>query len=323
MSAVSQPPAASPGRGKLVWSVRLTVSAVALATIFYLIPVDSVTNAAKQISAPLWVAALALFLAGHAAAAAKWRLLLGNGISYQQAFRAHLAGLAANLTLPGVAGGDVVRAALAMRNTQDKSRVVIGSISDRLLDTLGLAIIALVGGYVAWGSKSSGTQLRWLLLAAAAGLIGALAAAPLFDRLLTKRPAMGRIGRLAQKFVAVAADLSRQPERLLLCLVISMAVQCLFVLINIALARAAHVDAPVAAWFFAWTVAKIIAIAPISLGGLGIREASMASLLKPFGADPAGVIATGLIWQSVLYASGAIGLLVQVRRPSHNLPVER
>jgi uncharacterized membrane protein YbhN (UPF0104 family) len=183
-----------------------------------------------------------------------------------------------------------------------------------LLDTLGLAIISLVGGYVAWGTGSSGTELRWLLLAAVAGLIGAFAAAPLLDRLLNARPPTGRIGRMAQKFTSVAADLSRQPERLVLCLVISMTVQCLFVAINIAFARAAHVDAPIAAWFFAWAVAKVIAIAPISLGGLGVREASMAGLLKPFGADPAGVIATGLIWQSVLYASGAIGLLAQIRR---------
>ena len=64
------------------------------------------------------------------------------------------------------------------------------------------------------------------------------------------------------------------------------------------------------------TTAKIIAIAPVSLGGLGVREASMAGLLKPFGADPGQVIAIGLIWQSVLYASGAIGFLVQLRRPA-------
>ena len=95
-----------------------------------------------------------------------------------------------------------------------------------------------------------------------------------------------------------------------------MAVQCLFVGINIAFAEAAHMEAPVAAWFFAWTSAKIIAIAPISLGGLGVREASMAALLVPFGADPAQVVAIGLVWQSVLYVSGLIGFLVQLQRPA-------
>ena len=120
--------------------------------------------------------------------------------------------------------------------------------------------------------------------------------------------------RLSKKLIHSTAELVRSPGRLLLCLIMSMTMQCLFVGINIAFARAAHVEAPVAAWFYAWTTAKIIAIAPISLGGLGLREASMAGLLNPFGADPAQVVAIGLVWQSVLYASGLIGFLVQVQR---------
>jgi uncharacterized membrane protein YbhN (UPF0104 family) len=48
------------------------------------------------------------------------------------------------------------------------------------------------------------------------------------------------------------------------------------------------------------------------MGGLGVREATMARLLSPFGADPAQVIAIGLIWQTVLYASGLIGVLAQM-----------
>jgi uncharacterized membrane protein YbhN (UPF0104 family) len=104
----------------------------------------------------------------------------------------------------------------------------------------------------------------------------------------------------------------RQPGRLAGCLAISMAVQTVFILINIVFAMAAGVQAPAAAWFFAWAGAKIVAIAPISLGGLGAREASMAALMLPFGADPAQVIAVGLVWQTVLYASGALGALAQL-----------
>ena len=53
-----------------------------------------------------------------------------------------------------------------------------------------------------------------------------------------------------------------------------------------------------------------------------MREASTAGLLAPFGAEPARVIAVGLIWQTVLYASGLIGLLVQAAwKPSQ--PSER
>ena len=221
MSEVPSSAPRKPRRVQVGWLVRLAVSAVVLTIIFRLVPVQEVWREARRLSPALWAGGVVVFLLGHAAAAAKWRLLIGPGVSFPEAFRAHLAGLAANLCLPSVAGGDVVRAGLVFRKAAD-------------------------------------------------------------------------------------------PARLAACLAISMAVQVVFVGINIAFAEAAQVHAPPAAWFFAWASAKIIAIAPISLGGLGVREASMAGLLAPFGAKPAQVIAIGLIWQTVLYASGLIGLLAQV-----------
>jgi uncharacterized membrane protein YbhN (UPF0104 family) len=178
-------------------------------------------------------------------------------------------------------------------------------------------LIALASAWLAWGPRlDSGIWLGWPLVGLLAIVAGALLAMPALDRFAGRNERPGKLARLLTKMIHLAAELARSPGRLLLCLVISMPVQCLFVGINIAFAEAANVEAPVAAWFFAWTTAKIIAIAPISLGGLGVREASMAALLVPFGADPAQVVAIGLVWQSVLYASGLIGFLVQLRRPA-------
>ena len=297
--------------------MRLCISTLLLALIFYLVPFKEVWAAARQISPLLWLGALGLFLAGHAAAAAKWRILIGSGISYRQAFRAHLAGLAANLALPSVAGGDVVRAGLVMKHADDKGRLAMGSVADRLIDTLGLVLIALASAWLAWGPRlGSDLWMGWPLLGLLFLVAGGLVAAVAIDRFVSRRAPSGKLMRVLAKLIHSAAELARSPGPLLLCLAISMAVQCLFVGINIAFAEAAHVEAPVAAWFFAWTTAKIIAIAPISLGGLGVREASMAALLVPFGTDPAQVVAIGLVWQSVLYVSGLIGFLVQLQRPA-------
>ena len=299
------------------WAIRLCISALLLALIFTFVPFAEVWAAARRISLPLWFGALALFLIGHAAAAAKWRILIGSGISYRQAFRAHLAGLAANLALPSVAGGDVVRAGLVMKQADDKSRLAMGSVADRLIDTLGLALIALASAWLAWGPRlEAGIWLGWPLLGLLLFVAGAVVAMPALDRFMSTSEPSGKLGRVLTKMIHSAAELARSRALLFLCLAISMAVQCLFVGINIAFAEAAHVEAPIAAWFFAWTTAKIIAIAPVSLGGLGVREVSMAALLVPFGADPAQVVAIGLVWQSVLYASGLIGFLVQLRRPA-------
>lgn len=300
------------GRAALAWLLKLGVSAVVLAVILHLVGVGEVWREARKLPPELWLAGLLIFLAGHAAAAAKWRLLIGPGISYPEAFRAHLAGLAANLCLPSVAGGDVVRAGLVYRQAGDPVRLAAGSLADRLLDTLGLVILATVGGLLAFGSaRATGPEL--LLVGGVLALmlpVGALLIVT-GSRRLAKKPRVGKLGRLAAAFTEAVAGLVREPQRLLLCLGMSVAIQAVFVGVNIAFASAAGVAAPVSAWFFAWASAKIIAIAPISLGGLGVREASLAGLLAPFGASAPRVIAVGLIWQTLLYASGLIGLLVQ------------
>jgi uncharacterized membrane protein YbhN (UPF0104 family) len=311
-------------RSHIIWLVKITVSAALLALIFHFVPFADVIAAARKLSPAMWLAALGLFLLGHAAAAAKWRLLIGPGVSFAAAFRAHLAGLAANLALPGVAGGDVVRAGLVIGQARDKARLAIGSIADRLLDTLGLLLIALTGAYFAWQPGiAGGYAVRTMLVLGVVGVVGGFAIAVPLDKLLKQRAPGGKLARMLSRMVGIIADLARTPGLLVACLGISMAVQCLFIGINIAFAHAAQVGAPVAAWFYGWASSKIIAIAPVSLGGLGVREASMAALMRPFGADPAQVVAIGLVWQTVLYASGLLGFLVQIgwRRPLPQAPV--
>ncbi|MGL4543110.1 MAG: lysylphosphatidylglycerol synthase domain-containing protein, partial [Polymorphobacter sp.] len=95
MSVAAKPATKLP----VIWLLRVGVSAAVLAVIFHFVPFGAVWAAARALPPALWLAALALFLLGHAAAAAKWRLLIGPGIGFAQAFRAHLAGLAANLAL--------------------------------------------------------------------------------------------------------------------------------------------------------------------------------------------------------------------------------
>jgi glycosyltransferase 2 family protein len=309
----------------LLWYLRLGVSALVLLALFRIVPIEQVWAEARRLPLSLWLPALGLFLLGHAAATVKWRLLIGPGVSFPQAFQAHLAGLAANVCLPGLGGGDVVRAALVFRSAEDGSRLVVGSVADRLIDILGLLIFAVAGAFLAVRpGQSDLRQLAWLLVAGIVMLLIAFPASLLLERVTRRRNPHGRIGRFLTHAVSAVAYLVHRPARLALCLAISMAIQATFIGINIAFASAVGVGAPAAAWFFAWSTAKIVAVAPISLGGLGVREAVMATLLSPFGADSAQVIAIGLIWQTVLYASGLVGVLAQfVWNPEGSKSVER
>jgi uncharacterized membrane protein YbhN (UPF0104 family) len=312
-SAESEPLGWRFRRTLLPWLVRAAISALVLTILFSIVPIGQVWSNARRLPPMLWLFSLGAFLLGHCAAAAKWRLLIGPGVSFAHAFEAHLAGLAANLCLPGLAGGDVVRAGLVYTEAHDKPHLAVGSIADRVLDMFGLMVLAVAGALWSLPQREGvPPALLWVLGASAAALCAVFPVSRILERRLRHAHPAGRVARLAARGIVATAYLVRHPRRLFLCLAISMAVQATFVGINIALAAAVQLDAPVGAWFFAWATAKVIAILPISLGGLGVREAAMSRLLLPFGADPGQVIAIGLIWQTILYASGLIGALAQL-----------
>lgn len=298
-------------QGKAVrkWALRACGSALALALIFHFLPREAILEGFRRLTPGVFFGVLAAFLACHVAAAFKWWMLMGRALPFGQALRAHFAGLAANLALPGAAGGDAVRAGLAHVSLRDGPRVAAAAVGDRLIDMVGLACLSLLG--LVFLSGRGNAALAWGLAAVVVGgAVVALFVFPAVARGLWAHfpglPARGLALRLAEAF----GTLGRQPGLLLFALVLSAAIQAVLIWLSIRLAAQVGVHIPAAAWFFGWPIAKIIATLPLSLGGLGVRESSLAALLVPFGASAPEVVASGLAWQAILYLAGLLGALI-------------
>jgi len=263
------------------WLLRVFGSVLILAALLWYLPLEDVARGFSNMDWRVFVGVLVLFMLGHAVAAGKWWFLMGSGFAYLRALRAHFAGLAANLCLPGVAGGDVVRAGLVAKFV-DLTKLTAASLSDRLIDMLALALVSASGLLMLNSGEANGAlvlQIVGLFVVALIGVFYVLPrVVPVVFNAIPKLPAKG-------------------------------AIQAAFVTLFIWLANTAGVEAPNGAWFFAWPLAKILAILPISLGGIGLREATLAGLMSGFGAEAAPVVAASLIWQAILIAAGLIGLV--------------
>jgi glycosyltransferase 2 family protein len=298
-------------KGRIGWMIRLAVSVLVLAAIFYFLPLRDVVATMRRIPLADWVLTLAIFLAGHVVSAFKWQLLATRDVPFLAVLRAHFGGLVANLSLPGVAGGDVVRAALLYRRSADRPRLALGSIADRAIDTVGLLLIAGTGLVLALGTFESSRPLLAGVIAVLMLCAVAVAVALRFHaRLIALLPVGGRLRHIGERLGASLVVMATEKGRLGLCLLLSIAVQSAFIAATIRLADIAGVVAPVAAWFFAWPLSKLIATLPISVAGLGVREASLAGFLAPFGAPAASVVGIGLLWQTVQIAGGLIGATI-------------
>lgn len=293
------------------WTIRAGGSALALGLIFWFLPKEAILEGFTRLTPGVFFGVLLAFLACHVAAAFKWWMLMDRALPFPQALRAHFAGLAANLCLPGAAGGDAVRAGLAHVALKDGPKVAAAAVGDRLIDMVGLACLSLLG-LVFLSGRGNAMLAYGLAGIVIGGAVLALFIFPPVARWLWGKhpglPARGLGLRLAEAFGA----LGKRPGLLIFALVLSAAIQAVLIWLSIRLAEPMGVQVPVAAWFFGWPIAKIIATLPLSLGGLGVRESSLAALLAPFGAAPALVVASGLAWQAILYLAGALGGLVLV-----------
>jgi uncharacterized protein (TIRG00374 family) len=289
-------------------AARILTSLLILGVLFLNLPVTDIWQTMRQISIHLLAFVVIAFILGHLLGAIKWRLLINAGknrLPYFAAFRCYFAGLFATLFLPSLAGGDLIRAGLAIRYKTDKEAVFVGSLIDRFLDSSSLVLIILVAAACSPGilaDKDRKVLVWFVMMMAIFGL-------SIIFLLLGHRPKklpdllVQELDRLDKVF----RNLVRNPSPVLVGLVISLIIQAGFVLLNTMLGAACGIHLPLAIWFLAWPLAKLAAMLPISLGGLGVREVAFAVILSRFSVPFSSSVGLGLLWESVLITGSAMG----------------
>jgi uncharacterized membrane protein YbhN (UPF0104 family) len=302
-------------RGKVLLKLGLTV--VILGVVLWKVGVKGIVEAIERLDLGAWLLAFAAFFVLHGLGTLKWRFLLsltGARLGVVDGFRCYAAGLFANLCLPTMIGGDVLRAGLAMAATRQKTAVVLGSILDRASDFIGLVALAVVGFVVAWHPSSAHLDgngaTNWTPFIVAGGLAAAgIAAAVVLWK--TWRP-KGRAHKLLLESLVAVRRVRRRWPLALLGFLISATLQFLLLLVHRELGVRIGMPRDLTIWMFIWPVSKLAAMVPISFAGLGVREAAFLALSKPFGIVKDVAVAASLAWQAVMIVGGLLGGLVWV-----------
>jgi uncharacterized membrane protein YbhN (UPF0104 family) len=250
---------------------------------------------------------LFIYLVLHLLGVAKWRLLInlaGANLSFAQAVRCYYGGLFANNFLPSLVGGDVVRAGMAFPVSRSRAAVVLGSLIDRIMDVIGLAGVAATG--VLLLPRSLDPQNRKIFWALGGILVvaGVVAVGAMF--MLPARRFPIKIRRIMVKLRHGIRSMYRHPGRVFLCLCIGIVLQGCQVVINAWLGTACGLHVDFGIWLFAWPLAKLSALLPLTQGGVGVREAALVGLLAPFGASPTLTAAAGLVFEAITIIGGLI-----------------
>lgn len=289
--------------------VRLVLSAAVVALLVRCVPWEKLAEAFSRVPPATFAAATAAFLLCHAFGAMKWRMVIaaaGASLPRRAALSSYSAGLFANLFLPSIVGGDLLRGLLAGRRSGRMEAALLGGATDRLLDLAALGLLVAAASSVV-GLAQEGARRTLLLLAAGLAVaVGIAAAALLLRRPLAKWPRKLR-PRIAQALVALRRA-RRRPGVLAAALLGAVAMQGALVAVNALLAAPLELGAGPSAWLFCWGLAKLAGLAPVSFNGIGVRDGAFALLMTPLIAGDAlpredamaRALAASLLWQAML-----------------------
>jgi glycosyltransferase 2 family protein len=297
-------------RGWIFLVLRWAAALLILGILFYLLPLAPLRSALARVPLTLFIAVLLIYLVAVTGGITKWHTVVnaaGAQLSFAASAECYTGGLFGALFLPSIIGGDVARLAVGISRSPRPAAVITGNLADRFLDVaaqltlVSLGLILLPGSLPTPLEKPAKSVLFAGLLAAVilAGLVAAL------RRPLLRRRSIRIRRRLAQLRHAIRA-VSRRPWRLVFGWLLGTSVQGTYVVLTALLGIACGLNLPLRVWLFAWPLAKIAAVMPITQGGIGVREAAMVILLAPFGALAPQVLATGIVWEGEIITAGLL-----------------
>jgi len=300
------------------WWFRLLVSAGLLAIVATQIDFHALRAGLTEKSWAWLAAAVAVLLASFVVGALRWHVFLDAariGSTRRDAVRAYFIGTFTTNFLPTQLGGDLARAWVA---SGEGTRV--RSITTVVLDRASALACLIVVGWIGVITNVAAVpgQLVAALGAATAAFALAVLLSVLLFRLGPRRRSPKQLGPVVQDVRDALVSGLAKPV-LWRTFAIGLVFQGLVYLAAWLIARSISLDVPFAVLGAVLAPVLILAMAPISIGGLGVREGSFVLLLGYAGVTPTNATLFSLLSGAVFALAslpGALALLIGRRTPS-------
>lgn len=270
----------------------------------------------------LVTAAVLLYMAGQSLSAWRWQLLLGPvGLraAYPRLLGFYFTGMFFNLFLPTIIGGDAVKAVLLARETGEPARATSSVFMERNVGLCSLLVVAIAAAHAAPPVTLFGLRLTALVWMLAAGY--ALANLMLFrphvyriaDRVVGATPLARFRPRAASLYGAIEPYTSAW-RPIVAAFLLSFAHQVVVIAVVFLGARALALDVPLAALAVFVPLVSLAGMIPVSVNGLGVREALYVLLFGRVGVPADAAVSLALLYLGVtLLASlpGGVAYLMQ------------
>lgn len=301
----------------LILLAKAAVGIGLLAILFFTLDWRQLLGTFSSARLSFLAAAVAAYMAGKALTGVRWAVLarpLGFASPLRDFVAFYYIGMFFNLFALGTIGGDAGRVFYLARDRTDAGRpeaaalALVSILADRAIGLAGLvwigaAALVVFPGYAALVHPA----VRYATYGVAAVPILAYAAFPFAGRLLLKiRHSLGK------KLHDLGSAYWSRPGVLAGSIALSLVFHLIQIGIQILIADALGFELP---WAYAcvfFPLVDIVAMLPVSISGMGLREGSYVFFLGKLGVGPEKAVACGVLWLGIVVTSGLAGGLVFV-----------
>lgn len=288
----------SPARPRQAgWAPKILFSALILALLSLRVRWDDVFLHLRAVSAADLGFCLGVNLAVIAIAAWKWKRLLPE-VPLLRLFKMNLVSQFYVLVLWGQMSGEFLKAYWVGQSQKDVERVAASVVLDKATAFLALLLAALGGFCLSPRPHSASAKLNLVAAVAVCVALLAVAASEAFEGFFRKvtGPWKGKVRWLDaavgffEKFILAWRAYSK-PRLLLLLVATSLVYQLLSGLILLRLSQSLGLGIPYAETFWILAVMACALLLPLTVAGIGVREATLAGALSVFGIAPERALA--------------------------------
>jgi glycosyltransferase 2 family protein len=297
-------------RAWAVFTIKLAAGVALVTFLVWHYDLRSIFQLIRRERPILFAATVALYVAGQVMSAYRWQLLAalnGLGGPYPEYLAYYFIGMFTNVFVPGLVGGDALRALYLGRRHRRVGPALASVMADRGIGLLTLFWLAAIAAMCTTEVRLPDSVLRVTLAAGAFSLI-AYVAAPLVARWASK----------TDRFKSVLAPLIPylcRPLALIPAIGLSALLQLSLALCQYLLGIGLGLDIALATFVLIVPITNVIASLPITINGLGMREAGYLVLLGMAGVDKHQAVALSILYFAATLIGGFTGVFAFVTTP--------
>lgn len=311
--------------GKIVFSIGL---------IYWLLrgaDLHTIWETVSKAKADYIAFAFVLFYVGYLLMAFRWRLLLRiDEIDAKISYLLQSINIAIlfNNLLPSTIGGDAYRMYDAWRLGAKKSKAILVILIDRFMGMFALVTYGVIAAilvkevreaipglvFYLGGILLAMLMIMWMVFGSGARILHWFL--EIDSRILSL------LQKLVQKLSEGLALYRGRGDVLIKALLLSYLLQLNVIVHFIIVSYGLNIDVPWLGMFIIIPIATLVMLLPVSINGVGVREAILVFLFAMYGISAESAIAFAWVWLAMILAQGLVGGLVFMYKLQRSGPID-